>query len=674
MPPRRTRHDPGETTGQTGELERIGPDGRDAVILPVAVGGMDRLDADGRRLVYCLYRAAVAGEPIAWHQTHRNARLVRDFFETIHRNLHLVDARHRPGFDEYVKLLWIHHGPYHHHTHTKFLPHRFDEAALRGAADAVVRGGGEFPASCGNPATEIDQIAPFVFDPEYEPIQTNQSEGIDVVASSSVNYWDRGVTAAMIDALDDEFRHRINVRFALDGHHAVPQIYRRGGLYGDSLDVISHWLTLALPLCRGEEQRAALEALLGFYRSGDEHHFREHMRHWLACNNDVDFLNGFIEAYNDPRGVIGHFAGNVSIRTDDDIIRRISDNALYFEHRMPWPEKYRRTSLDPPVAHAVEAVVETGDSGPISPAAYNLPNYSDIRRNHGSKNVVLANIENTWSPSDQEAAVREFFLPEYQDIVRRHFRPLVRSLQVYLHEIVGHGSGLPDPALPADPRVTLGRLYSALEECRADLVALYHIGDRKLAEIGAYAIGDTDAVLRTSAISYLQGWFARFDTVDGLEVREAHNKGHHLILQYILGGGRNGTGFGARIVEASGNFFVRIDDFDRVHEGFGELLRRIQVIKSTGDARAAADLFDRFGTHLRGDWKANVTARRIRLKSARLKAFVFPRLEPVLRQGRFVDARIHHDETLAAQQYRFRRIENSIRFADDMREDKDEPA
>jgi dipeptidyl-peptidase-3 len=391
-----------------------------------------------------------------------------------------------------------------------------------------------------------------------------------------------------------------------------------------------------------------------YYESGDEDDFRRHCVHWLKTDAQVDYLNGFIEVYLDPRGVIGQYAGNVSYRADADLIDGLAENAGYFERRMPWPDKYKRTQVGRPVANVVNVLVETGDAGPVSPAAYNLPNYNDVRRDHGSKNVILQNIENTWSENLLQRTVEEFFLPEYRDNVLKYGRTMVRPLEVYMHEIIGHGSGQPDEDLGDDPRTLLGRVYSALEECRADLVALWHIADPKLIELGAFSLREQRAVVETMYITFLQGWLSRFDRVPGLEVREAHNRGNHTILMYLLDGAH-----GVEMIQEDGDYFVSVADLEDARNGVGQLLSKIQVIKSSGNRAQAEDLFDRFGTRLDPDWKANITARKNKLRAPKIKAFVFPRLEPVLQDGEIVDVLLHHDEDLTAQQLRFSRLENS---------------
>jgi dipeptidyl-peptidase-3 len=643
-----------------GELERLGPGGREILVLGVGAQGFERLPTDRKVFAYYLYRAAIAGNDILYAQSHRDAFEIKRLLESIFVHSQGMHEDLKRAVHEYLKCVWIHHGQYNHYTHTKYLPILLTTEKLREAAEHAAKNGAVIERRSGETLrSKLDRLNRSIFDPDFEPIQTNQSENTDIVAGSAVNFWDAGVTEKDLAALPDSLQHKINVRFARKNGDIVPEVFKIGGLFSRELETISHFLRLAVPLAEGDDQRRSIELLLDFYTTGDEETFRDHSVHWLKSDPTVDYLNGFIEQYTDPRGIIGAFEGNVSYKSDAELVSRIADNALYFEERMPWPDRFKRSAIEPPVAQVVDVLVETGDAGPVSPAAYNLPNYNDLRRDHGSKNVILHNIENTRSASLLEKMINEFYLPEYRENVFRYFHTKARPLKVYMHEIIGHGSGQPDPELGSDPRTALGRVYTALEESRADLVALYHISDPKLVEIGAFEADEQAAIVETAYITQTQGWMTRYDHVIGMQVREAHNKGNQLILMYVVENGGDPTkDFGLDVVRTGGRFFVKIRDIEKVRTGWSELLDKLQTIKSTGDYRAAAALFDRFGTHVNPEWYRDIVGRLEALNVPKMKAFVFPRLAPVIEDGRVTDVRIHHDEDLTAQQLRFSRLQN----------------
>jgi dipeptidyl-peptidase-3 len=643
-----------------GELERLGPDGMDYLVLGVEVQGFEALTPRQRVLAYHLYRAAVAGNAIFTLQSHRHALEILRLMEALHLRADLLEPEAAEAVHEYLKYLWINHGHYDHDSHTKFVPHRLTPEMLRQAARRAADAGTDLEPCPGEDLeAKLRRLEPHIFDPDVEPLQVNQSMGDDIIATSSVDLYAPGMTQELLESIDGDWSSRLNVRFDLEDGVVTPRPYRIGGVYSRDLETVSFFLERALEHAESPDQEAGLRALLEFYRTGEEEKFRDYSVHWLRSRTAVDYLNGFIESYKDPRGVIGMFEANVSFVADSSLIDALADNALYFEERMPWPEKYRRTRIEKPIANVVRVLVETGDAGPSSPAAYNLPNYNDLRRDVGSKNIVLENIEGARSLELQEAVRREFYLPHLQEVHQDH-GDTARRWIVYMHEVIGHGSGQPEPNLGADPAVLVGRAYSALEECRADLVALYHMSDPKLVEIGAFAAEEQPAIVLSTFARYLQGMMVSYRTVKEPEIREAHMRGRQVVLSYLTRGGESGDeDFGVQVVRRDGDYFVDVTDLDRARRGVGELLERLQTIKSTGDAAAAAEMFDRFGSRLDPEIHRNIVERARRLRIPRHTAFVFPRLIPLTENGEVVDARLVSDEDLTAQQLRFSRLRGS---------------
>jgi len=643
-----------------GELERLGPDGMDYLVLGVDAPGFDDLPRPLRLLAWWLYRAAIAGDRIGTRQCHRFALEIQELMERIHLHGSGLDPEARVAVHDYLKYLWIGHGQYDPDNHTKVTPRMLTPGLLAAAARHAAARGADLRSAPGESLdAKLSRLAPHIFDADTDPIQTNQNREDDIIATSAVDLYERGITSEEIERLAPEWRERLNVRFARRNGRIEPEVYRIGGLYGDDLEVVSFFLRQARACAESGAQGEGLDALLRFYETGDEEEYRRHCVHWIKSPTTVDYINGFIEQYNDPRGVIGQFEANVNFTAESTLLRRLADSALYFEQRMPWPDKYKRTKMDAPVARVVNVICGTGDAGPSSPAAYNLPNYADLRERHGSKNTVLSNIESARSPRVQEALYREFYLPQFHDTILRWFDES-RRWTVYMHEVIGHGSGQAEPELSADPRSLIGRAYSSLEECRSDLVALYHVFDERLVEIGAFSQADRVEIIRACYIGYLQGHMARYRSIPEDTVREAHRRGGELILQYLVKGGgasgqAGGRDFGVRIVRDTGHYFVDLTDVVKARAGVGELLALLQTMKSQGDERGATALFEQFGTHLDPDIRRDIVARAARLGIPRATAFVFPRLEPIIEAGRVVDARLRCDEDLTAQQLRIAR-------------------
>ncbi len=640
-----------------GELERLGKGGQDVLVLGVEGPGFEKLSLQQKKLAYFLYRAAIAGNDIFTDQAHRYALEIKQLLEQIYLHSAGLPAATRHAVHDYLKYIWVNHSQYGSESHVKFVPNYLTFEMLKQAAARAAQKGAKFDLVAGETLDQkLERLRPHIFDADFEPLQTNQKKNDDILVTSFVNLYDRRITQEMFDELvSKEWKERLNVRFDFEDGRIIPQVYKISGLYGKYLETISHWLRQALPLAESEEQKKGLESLLEYYQSGDENKFREYSIHWLKSNTIIDYLNGFIEQYFDPRGVIGEFEANSSFVADSTLISKLAASADYFEKKMPWPDAYKRAHVTPPVANVVNMIVETGESGPTSPVAYNLPNYEDIRRDVGSKNIIMLNIQEAESEKIREQTIREFFLPKHQEVFRK-FGKIGRQWEVYMHEVIGHGSGKPDDKLMSDPRTIIGRAYSALEECRADLVALYQIFDPKLVEIGAFSAADQKKVAEAQYVGYLQNQMNRYRSLEDDIIREAHRKGRELVLRYLVGGGENGDrDFGVKVVQVKGKVYVEIADLIKARQGIGELLGRLQAIKSTGDADAATKIFDRFGTRVNVAWRDNIKKRSEFLKIPRETRFVFPQLVPVLKRNEIVDVRLETKENLTAQQLRFSR-------------------
>jgi dipeptidyl-peptidase-3 len=544
-----------------GELERLGANGEDFLILGLEAPGFDDLSRDEKIFLFYLSRAAIAGDELLYVQNHRHALQVKRLLETL-----FTFRRHLPkstaeAVHDYLKYVWVNHGNYDHRSGMKFVPRKLTKEALLEAMELLVTRGETLDFIPGKgPAEKFAYLERTIFDATFEPHLTVSGKGMDVVAESAVNHYDPGITDALVAKLPRKVRNALNVRLGLVGGKVVPEYYRTEGLGGSYLKRIVHFLRAALPYSGSSEQRRSLEALILFYESGEEAAFRDHSVEWLKTRGNTDYINGFVEQLKDPRGVIGNFEGMAAFVSDARLVERLADQAEYFEKGMPWPEQFKREQVARPVSNVATLLVGTGDMGPVPWAGYNLPNYDDIRAKVGSKNVIFLNLMTARSEPEQEAALKEFYLPEYQPLVRQ-WGELATNWNVYMHEIIGHGSGKPDPGLKDEPRNLIGRSFSALEEARADLVALYFIADPMLVEIGAIPKGRQDEVVLASYAKYFQGFLTLYRRFHGGDIKEAHWKGRQLILAYLLNGGEGGEGdYGIKLVEEGGNYFLRIED------------------------------------------------------------------------------------------------------------------
>ncbi|HLP17807.1 MAG TPA: peptidase M49 [Bacteroidota bacterium] len=637
-------------------LNDVGP----VRIVQLYADGFEHLALNEKLFVYYLSQAAIAGRDIAIDQRHKDGLTIRDLLEAVCTHPEGVDERVADALRVYTKLFWVNNGIHDDITSRKFMPDcSFDEftAAVRravsnGAAIESVVEGESLDAL-------LARLRPVMFDPRIDPVRTNKTPGEDMLASSANNLYE-GATFAEVDAWAKSGREHYGLNSKLvrrDGAF-VEEVYRTGtlhlggdvppGRYAADLEAVIGFLLQARPFAATDNQQQTIDRLIEFYRTGETDAWRAYTISWLAdTETRVDFIHGFIEVYLDARGVKGQYEAIVNFADPDltRMIQRIGSSAQYFEDRMPWDELYKKTDVQPLKASVINVVVETGDAGPVSAIGINLPNEEDIRERFGSKSVSLNNIVDAYEKSGGRDIVREF---SFDDAEYERFLACGRradNLHTALHEILGHGSGRMNPAVSADPHTLLPGLYSTLEETRADLVALWHIWDEKLKEIGAV---ENDEIARAMYDKEVRNaWLIQLQRVpkgaDQLE--EDHMKNRQLIVHWLTAN----TGAIERLVR-DGKTFVRVTDYQEMRSGVGRLLAEVMRIKAEGDYHAAAQLINTYGLKIDTALRDEVLFRMEHLDRAVYTGFVMPRLEPVTDEtGRILDITVSYPCDLARQ-------------------------
>ena len=179
----------------------------------------------------------------------------------------------------------------------------------------------------------------------------------------------------------------------------------------------------------------------------------------------------------DARSIKGAWEAIVSYvnREKTTQIRTIAEQAQWFEDRMPWDPKYRKEGVHGVTANAIDIVIETGESGPMTPVGINLPNDQGIRERYGSKSVSLSNVNEAYDKSTLPEFRSEFSWTAEEAGRATRWSAFAGELTTNMHEVIGHGSGKVDERLKGSPQAALKEQFSAIEESRADLVALYFL-------------------------------------------------------------------------------------------------------------------------------------------------------------------------------------------------------
>lgn len=644
----------------------------DVQLLRYRVEGFERLRLSQKRLIYYLAEAALAGRDILWDQNGRFNLRIRKMLETIYTDYR--DDREGPEFEAlttYLKRVWFANGIHHHYGCEKFVP-GFSEAFFRKALHDVAPE--KLPLAEGQTVEQLcDEIAPVLFDPNVLPKRVNQASGEDLVLTSACNYYGEGVTQAEAEAFYQALKqpddphpvmYGMNSRLVKENGKLTEKVWRAGGLYGAAIDRIIHWLQKAVEVAENERQRAVLEKLIAFYRTGDLRAFDEYTILWVQeVEGEVDFTNGFTESYGDPLGMKASWEGYANFKNREATRRteRLSANAQWFEDHSPVDARFKKSRCQGVSAKVITAAILGGDLYPASAIGINLPNSNWVRAEHGSKSVTIGNLTDAYN----KAAHGNGFLEEFvgdadtKALIDR-YGDLCDDLHTDLHECLGHGSGR--LLLGVDPDA-LKAYGSTIEEARADLFGLYYLADDKLTELGLTPDGEAyKAQYYTYMMNGLLTQLVRIEP--GNRIEEAHMRNRALIARWALEQGRaDGV---AELVRRDGKTFVRINDYAGLRTLFGRLLAEIQRIKSEGDYDAAQQLVEQYAIRIDPALHREIRERYQRLNLAPYKGFINPVYKPVRdAEGRIIDVHISYGEAYDAQMLRYSRDYATLPYIND---------
>jgi dipeptidyl-peptidase-3 len=622
----------------------------DAAVVQCYADGFEALPVELKILAWHLYQAALAGRDIYYDQRYRHGLAMRAILEQI-----LVHAPvDQPDLVEtlaevrrYTKLFWINSGPHNSHTSRKFVL-RCAPAAFRQLAQAAAAHGATFPAGAGESLDALlDRLHGPFFDPAVDPMVTSKTPtpGHDILTASCNNLYD-GVSMTDLEGFAE--RHGLNSRLTKTAGGLVEEVYRVGGRYDAEISAIVGHLRSAIALASGPMRRS-LEALVRWYESGSDDDRSAYDIAWVADKESpIDTVNGFIENYLDPRGVKGAWEGIVSYVNYEKTkgLNGLAEAAAWFEARMPWDQKWRRTNVVGVTARAIDVIVETGEAGPLTAIGINLPNDQRIRERYGSKSVTLSNINEAYEKA-QLPSYRLEFCWDADEIARaERFGAMASEVTTAIHEVLGHGSGQVAAHLDGQPQLALKETYSTIEETRADLVALYFAGEPKVAEVGLLPAEHQEAIVRTEYEAYARNALVQLRRVRvGSTLEEDHMRNRQLVVYWLL---EHTEAIDVRVRD--GKTFYVVTDVDAFRDGVGRLLAEVQRVKSEGDYDGAAALVETYGTHFEPALRDEILARVDRLNLPSYSGFVQPRLEPVWgADGRIADVSISYPLDLERQ-------------------------
>ncbi|MFT4660113.1 MAG: dipeptidyl-peptidase-3 [Patiriisocius sp.] len=628
----------------------------DKKIIRYKIPGWDKLSLQQKKLVYYLNEAGLSGRDIMYDQNYRHNLKIRRGLEKIYTSYTgAKDTKGWEAFDTFMKEVWFANGVHHHYSTDKLMP-KFSKEYFSMLMEKT--------------GTSLnDEVLKVLFDENFDNKKVNLNPDKGLVKGSAVNFYDSDITEAEVDAYyksiteksDRPISYGLNSKLVRNASGELEEkVYKSGGMYGSAIDKIIFWLEKAVSVAENEKQGNALQLLVDYYRTGDLNTWDEYNIAWVgATEGDIDYINSFIEVYNDPKGYSGSYETVIEINDFDASARMsvVMDNVQWFEDNSPLMEEHKKKNVKGVTYKVVTVAGEAGDSSPSTPIGVNLPNANWIRAEHGSKSVSLGNIVAAYAESSGEGMLNEFAYTAEEVERGQKYGRVAAKLHTALHEVVGHASGQLEKGV-GTPKETLKSYASTLEEGRADLVALYYLMDPKLVELGLMESLD---VGKESYESYIRNGLMlqlrRLET--GKEIEEAHMRNRQYISKWVYEKGKADKVITKEVKDGK-TYFV-VNDYLKLRTLFGDLLREIQRIKSQGDYEAGRALVEGYGVKVDPAVHREVLDRAAKLNSAPYGGFVNPILVAEKDgDGNITDVKVTHSKNFVEQMLHYSKTYNLL--------------
>ncbi|WP_281321804.1 dipeptidyl-peptidase 3 family protein [Flavobacterium aestivum] len=618
----------------------------DIKVLRYQISGWENLTLKEQKLVYYLTQAGTSGRDIMWDQNYKYNLKIRKALENIYQNY--KGARNTADwkdFEVYLKRVWFSNGIHHHYSNDKIKP-GFSLAYFN-------------TLLIDSKTTLSPKIAEILFnDVDSKKVNLDSSKGL--LEGSAINFYENGITQKDVEAFyakktspdpKKPYSFGLNSKLVRNSNGELEEkVWKSKGMYGAAIDKMIYWLEKAQTVAENKKQADAIALLISFYKTGDLKTWDDYNIAWLhATEGNIDYINGFIEVYNDPLGYRGSYEGIVQIK-DFDMSKKmevVSKNAQWFEDNSPLLPEHKKKNVVGVSYKTVIVAGESGDASPSTPIGVNLPNADWIRADHGSKSVSLGNIIDAYSKSGGKGRLKEFANDEEEIKLAEKYAELGGKLHTSLHEVVGHASGQINPGV-GTPKETLKNYASTLEEGRADLVGLYYLYNPKIQELGLVdnwkdlGMQCYDGYIRNGLMMQL----VRLEL--GANIEEAHMRNRQWVSAWAYEKGKKDNVI--EKITRNGKTYFNITDYDKLHELFGQLLREVQRIKSEGDYEAGKALVENYGVKVDQKLHAEVLERNKQFPDAPYSGFVNPVLVPKLNaKGEIISIAVEQPKTFAEQ-------------------------
>ncbi len=626
----------------------------DLQLLRYQVPGFKNLTLQQKKLAYYLYEAALCGRDIIYDQKSKEGIMLRKTIEAMYGTYNGdKQSEEWKQFETYCGRVWFSNGNYHHYSNEKFIPEctwEYFTEVLK-ASDAA-----KLPLENGENADAfLARIKPTVYDMKYKPKLVDLRPNVDNIVGSANNFYE-GVTQKEVEAFYATFDSSanapswgLNSKVVKENGKIVEKVWKSGGMYGAAIDKIIYWLEKAAGVAEDAEQKKALELLAQFYKTGDLKTFDDYSIAWVQnTGSRLDAVNGFIEVYMDAIGKKGSFESTVSLKDMEETerIEAIAKEAQWFEDNSPIMPEHKKEKVKGITAKAITVIVESGDAAPSTPIGINLPNAEWIRAEHGSKSVSLTNIIHSYNVVSAKGGMAAEFAVNDTVLQRmKKYGSLASDLHTDMHECIGHASGKLNPGV-ATTDVTLKNYASCLEEARADLVGLYYIYDQKLVDLGV--MPNLEVGMAGYDNYMMNGLMTQLTRLKpGEQLEEAHMRNRALVAHWAYEKGKKDNV--VSMIKRDGKTYVQVNDYGKLRQLFGELLKEIQRVKSEGDYKGGKYLVETFGVKVDPTLHKEILQRFEGLGIKPYKGFIQPKLVPVMNGEEITEVNIEYPDNFFTQ-------------------------
>ncbi len=617
----------------------------DIKVLRYQIPGFEELTLKEKKLVYYLTQAGLSGRDIMWDQNYRHNLEIRTALEDVNTNYKGdKSSEDFKKFTTYLKRVWFSNGIHHHYSNDKIRP-TFSKDYLVGLLKEV-------NVTLSAEALEV------IFN-EKDAKKVNKKAGVDNVLASAINFYGPDITSKDVETFyktaykgpnGQPIEAGLNSKLVRENGKLVEKVWKSGGMYGAAIDKIVYWLEKAQGVAENEKQAKTLGLLIEYYKTGSLDTWDKYCISWAtSTEGNIDWINGFIEVYNDPKGYRGSYETIVQIK-DFDMSKKmkvLSDNAQWFEDNSPLDENHKKKNVVGVSYKTVNVAGEAGDASPSTPIGVNLPNNNWIRQEHGSKSVSLGNIIGAYNNAGGSGRLKEFAFSEEEIKLELEYGKLADKLHTALHEVIGHASGLINEGI-GQPKETLKNYASTMEEGRADLVGLYYLMDPKLQELGL--VSDWEKVGKAAYDGYIRnGLMAQLIRINlGDDIEEDHMVNRQWVSAWSFEQGQKENVI-EKVTKEGKTYFV-VNDYMKLREIFGRLLKETQRIKSEGDFESAKALVEGYGVKVDQAIHKEVLDRNEKFTSAPYSGFVNPVLvTEVDEEGNITDVKVTQPKTFEEQ-------------------------